>query len=510
MIEPLLSVTLPDRLVVGHDHQHAPQAEEKVIVLGQTYGNVSGQNNLAEACRVLGRDGSVRLIAVEGAMGPVQAPSRPASVAELVQTGSDVSAGVLSLLQESATAFEAWGVDDLDLVRRSHEAMARVNAVRSRVQRGFAAAGELHRLAQAAAYPPGIAELRAGSLRFTGRSIPLSRQVELLSEEAARAGVPLSGFPAIQSFQALRRDEARLRPRRVQRQAEKFLDRLFSRVYGWFRLPPRWRRRSGPTRIDIDLRKAQPVLEYWQEATGRSEKELHAALKEQGPEPVFLACKGWYEQWLPAAAQQRAALGQLGAASFWEELFRLALRLDVEFFDLLDLRRSVAMRRRMNSARQGMVDELAMAARSLAAGLGGAAAELLKLENRLDLLYRALRLEVPLAEVDEARFGAGELSEQLRALARLASRPLPSDLERDALALDGALADAQEFWRLSVERGETMAERTVERLRQRPDDRAILVVGGFHDRTVRRALERAGVSWSSIAVQVDLSELEGR
>ena len=52
-----------------------------------------------------------------------------------------------------------------------------------------------------------------------------------------------------------------------------------------------------------------------------------------------------------------------------------------------------------------------------------------------------------------------------------------------------------------------MADRTLELMRERGEDRAMLVVGGFHERAITRALEDArGVSWSVLAPSPDLSE----
>jgi hypothetical protein len=53
-----------------------------------------------------------------------------------------------------------------------------------------------------------------------------------------------------------------------------------------------------------------------------------------------------------------------------------------------------------------------------------------------------------------------------------------------------------------------MARRTLELMRERGEDRALLVAGGFHERAITRAFEDARrVSWSVLMATPDLKEI---
>ena len=191
---------------------------------------------------------------------------------------------------------------------------------------------------------------------------------------------------------------------------------------------------------------------------------------------------------------------------------RLALRLEIPFFDLLDFREWVAMSRYMDALRRNLLDEISSSVREVCAkSTPPKGAGLWQIEERLDWLFRALCLEVPANEAEVADLTLGRFTEIVEALLALAGQPLSGDMRAQLKNLDQMLGTADEFLRLSWERGSLMATRTLDKLEELGEDRALLVAGGFHTRAITQTLERtADVSWSVVAPSPDLSELGGK
>jgi hypothetical protein len=517
VIDPVLETTLPDELAFLGKHHRGSRSGAKVAVLAQVYDNVQAQIFLAEVCRRLAEQAGLRVLAVEGTDGPIDSGGAAAAaplelagdarerlrprVAELIASGSQVSAGAIALYRSRPDHFELWGVDAMELVASSQTAMVHVVTSRERRERVFARVREVLRRAQRACYSTDLADLRFGTLAIAEKTGSLSDQMARIRAEADRLGVDLSAFPWVERFDEIRRQEGQLSTRRIEGQRKEFVERAMKALYSWFRV-------AAPGHLVIDRGKLQPVLEFWFEKTGMVRSELDRRVATEGWEPALLELKAWIEGWLAASAQRAGS----GAHVFYEELMRLALRLGVDFFDLRDFRRSVAMSRDMETLKRALPDEMAAVIRKLAEGSGSErGAELYEVEERLDWLCRALYLEVPADDAELAGLNEGALLEVVEELGRLGGTPIGADLRTSIAGIEDVLASARQYLSQSWERARHMAERTLELLVELGEDRAVLIAGGFHTRGISQAFEEdPELSWVVLYPKPDLSEVGGR
>jgi hypothetical protein len=178
-----------------------------------------------------------------------------------------------------------------------------------------------------------------------------------------------------------------------------------------------------------------------------------------------------------------------------------ALRAGVPFFDLRAFRECVAYARDRDAlVGEDLLREMVEAFRTLTDSVGSeGATRLREVEDRLETYYLGLRLSLQAGTPGVDRFRPGDLTAAVEQLAGLA-RQRASDRVREVLAaVDRGLTAVAAFYTSSLARGRQMAERTVALIDQLRDDRAALVVGGFHVRSVTRAFEDfRALSWTVI------------
>jgi hypothetical protein len=492
VIEPLLEVQLADELVFVGKHHRGGDDGEKVIVLQEVYNDVQAQEHLAEICRVFAEDANVRFVACEGADAEVGRSPVAGGISELVAASSSVSAGVLFLLNEHPGLVEAWGVDDLGLHARSSEAMTRLMLAQPLREAAFEHIRPLLEAARSRWYPKDVSRLRSSLLTLLPERLPLARQVELIEKQARETEFDLGAFPSVRGYLEVAAAEREVDEKRFEKQKADFVERLVDRLFGWFTFTP-------PNRLTIDRAAVEPILDYWCERTGMSRADLDKIIEERGWEAPLADLKAWLETSLVADALH--ARGTDEEHVFLEELMRLALRLDVPFFDLHDFRDLVAARREVTKVRATLADELPEAVTAIIDRLEASeAARLRAVEDELDVVYRALRAEVPPLEAEAAQIDAARLLALCEELAALAGTELSPQAREQVSRLEPTLAEAAVFLDHALGRGRHMATRTVELMRELGEDRALLVAGGFHERSITHELENErGVSWSVLA-----------
>ncbi|HEV8600553.1 MAG TPA: hypothetical protein VGQ69_14430 [Gemmatimonadales bacterium] len=490
-MEPLLDVRIPDQLgrqIEGY--QWTGFGGTQLAVVLQAFDDPLAQASLAGICDLYVGAG-VRLLAVEAADGPIRRTPGKTDIAQLI--GSEtVSAGVLSLLN-AGRPVEVWGVDDVSLIPPSHHAMGQVSAARINRDRVFDEIRARLSAAQERLYPQELAGFRRARLGLYETRKPMLEQARLARAAAGRLGVELGGFPMVRRFLEIGDKENSQNAARAKAQQEEFVRRVLGKVNGWYKP-------AGGNRINIDLAKAAPVLAYWMEETGRSMEEFTTGFQQPNPEPLLLACKQWYDSWLSARALSGAS------HEFYELLMRLALRLEVPYFDLRDFRESVAQSRDVVALKVGLDDQLSELAEALVDAAH--ARSLGELEARFDLVHLMLQLAVPPKDA-EARVAAittvEDLLSELSALFRDAPLLRPAIPAAELCQVEQALEADKEFLRLSQLRSEHMVSRTLELIAERKEDRAVLAVGGFHARAISRAMDDyPQVSWAIIMPQVNV------
>jgi hypothetical protein len=496
MHEPLLDIQIPDAAASpGKHYLAADPSGPKLVMLLQAYDNVRSQENIRELCALLVREAGVGLIAVENADGRLTPDPSLKTVREIVPV-REVSAGVLSLVNTGEVPVEAWGVDDMGAIQKSYAAMGTVQSLLGARDQVFAALRPWLRAGQQKLYPKALAKALAGELSMYAEKVPLAERAAALDEAASGLGADLKDFPALRRFIEIAGIEKTIDAARSRQQTAVFIERLTRRLHSWYQV-------AGKNQVNLDIEKAAPIMEYWIETTGQSAAELEQKFKSGGAEPVFLALKQWIDAWLLEKAMSPGAGGPSG---FHEEMMRLALRLDVPFFELMDFRKSVAIGRDVAALKVTLPDEISEASRSLAGRMPSPqAAAFWQGERELDLMFRAMGLAVPPGEAETADVSASRFFGVLKEMADLVGQAPPPGAASGLERLGPSVEAAGEFLRLSRGRSRRMVERALELMRDASADRIVLVVGGFHERAIARELEdRREVSWSVVVPSVEL------
>ena len=282
---PLLGVRVPEQLGRQIDGFWAPGlGGVQLAVVLQAFDDPHAQDCLGKICALYVGAG-VRLIGVEAADGPIRSRPGNTDIRHLIATET-VSAGVLSLLNAGNAAVDVFGVDDVSLIPPSHQAMAVVSAARESREEIFREViRPLLERAQQSHYPGELAQLRRARLSVYGSRKTMAEQARLARAAASGLGLDMASFPLVTRFLEMAEQEKSQRPGVIQAQQEEFLKRVMGRVHGWYRP-------AGPNRLDIDLRKAAPVLQYWVEETGQSLEEFQAAFSRQNLEQAGLSAVG--------------------------------------------------------------------------------------------------------------------------------------------------------------------------------------------------------------------------
>jgi hypothetical protein len=412
----------------------------------------------------------------------------------------EASSGVLSLLNTGDVPVEVWGVDDMEAIKLSYGAMAAVRSLLGTRDRVFAGLRPWLRRGQDKLYPKALSKALAGELSMYVESIPLVERAKALKEAAGDLRLELKDFPALRRFLEIADIEKTIDAGRARQQTVTFVERLTQRLHNWYSV-------VGPNRVHLDLAKAGPIIEYWLETTGQSKTEFEQKIRSGGAEQAFLALKDWIDAWLIEKAMHRGPGGQ---STFYEEMMRLALRLDVTYFDLMDFRKGVAINRDSSGLKVTLPDEISEASRWLAGKMPSPEAQAFwESEKELDIMFRAMGLALPPADAEGADISPARFEALLKDLSgRIGQAPPLATSELRGLG--PSLEGAGDFVRLSRGRSLHMVERALELMRAASADRIVLVVGGFHERTIVRELEdHREVSWSVIVPKVELPRGSG-
>ena len=507
MIEPLTGISIPGDDTSLRHYRNRGASSRKVIILTQAYQNTFGQRKIAELCGLFLEKAGLRLIAVEGASGPLGAPMKGKTLEELIQAHVPVSAGVeIARLDHPELVVE--GVDNMDLNHRSSQAMAEVNLGRPMAEDSIKKWKSGLWQSQARIYGERFTRFRRGSLDLYGDGLDLNDQVRLLSREAASRSIDLADYGAVSGyFRAIAEDKG-IPLWRVKRERRKFVVRLLKGLLGWWSRAPR----KGPlgklgfkakNEITLDLRKAIPVFVLWANESGVSEKELTAGLQNRDP-AMLTECKHWVEDFVVRRALTLRSDGIWAQSVLYEELMRIALIIGVPYFDLRQLRRYVCVNRKAKSFRESILDEIDSCALAIARKIGPEADRLFDIEESLNILTRALRMQIVPAGIDRLSTVISRSETYMDALEVLAGRKVLSATERMRIA--GLLTNADQFYTMSKRRGMEMAEGAIRLMDAHGEDRCLLVIGGFHGDTASMILDDSGVSWSVVMPGIDVEE----
>ncbi len=492
--EPLFDVPVPCR-VWGH-HDAGDPYGERLVYVQEAYDVLSGEQSILDACRLLVDQAGIRLLVVEGADRRVDPPPAGRSLAKQMAVGEQ-SAGVMALLAERPGSVEVWGVDELDLRRRSREFQTRLLASRPAVQRIADQLRDLLHAAQRRHYPPELARIRAALVLRSASSPPHTEVAKWMAGAATASGVHVDDYPSISRLHVAIRQEGAIDFAKVEDERLVFVERIVDKALGWFRM-------EGGGRVTVNLEQGLPLIVFWLEEIGLSQEEFGRQF-EANPEQVLASCVEWYQSWLFRSVRKERGSG-VPSSAFMDELMRFALRAEVPYFELVELRRYVSYLRLAEQIPVGSVDrELQACSFALMERAGSqSASQLFELEITMDVLVKALRVEVPAAEFKIADLEPEALGDLIGELAGLARTRVPRRLRRSVADIVPLLQLGKGFVECSRLRGEHMARRTIDLMVERGDDRAVLVAGGFHTLAITRTLELVTrCSWSVLMPTMD-------
>jgi len=515
MHEPLLDVKIPSQIAELIEHHRAGHASrEKVIILEQAYDDAYNQLIIRLTCKMFVDNAGVRLITVEGANKELRTVPPHTDIEELIKnTTNDVSGGVLQLLNSDPASIDVWGVDNLDLIADSEMARLQVKKKIDNLKRGFDAIRQLLHVAQLKCYPPALAQLRNGLVLVDvyDKGLPINAQISLIKQMAILTGLDLRAFPMIMRLDRISQIENRINIERAKKQREEFPRRLSDRLESWYKIVGKVPgKETDQVNVAIDMAKVQPILDYWMEITGLTAKEIERMIELHGLENMLMNMRGSIYAWFLTKGQQYSFNEEFNA-DFHEEMMRLALRIEVPFFDLFDFRELVALSRMREEVNfRGVRDEIAVYCRSLVDRLHSPqSVRLYALEEQLHALYLALKLARGPREAEIVEIRSAKLIPLLKYLCEISEMSLPATAMDNLTEIDKALSSAYEFNQFSKQRSQQMARRTLELMRERGEDRAILVAGGFHTHTITRTLEDyRQVSWSVIRPKISKTYLD--
>ena len=234
-----------------------------------------------------------------------------------------------------------------------------------------------------------------------------------------------------------------------------------------------------------DIKPFLPYIEFWLRKSGRSAKEFETDFK-RNPRAVLGECRFWLEAWFASMGHDMRD-GTSETSAIMEELMRLALLANFPFFHLFHLRRAVAQQRdtwligEAIARNVSAISDCAEAAEAIIDAMENRRASALgRLEERFDLLRRALLMELSPLEAARIEIAPGNLMRlagEVVTEVGLCEFPTPDVQWEQA---EAALAYTRDFYHACLERSSHMAAQTLHLLRERGHDRAVLAVGAFH------------------------------
>lgn len=497
MLEPLTKITIPDENARLRESRGLGSAERQIIILNEVYDNAPCQENLALVASRFIEQGGFRLITVEGDEKQLKKEEhehlQKSKVRDIVASGTYVSAGVRHLLATSDLEFEVWGVDSLALNNVQTAAMTELLAMAKSREEVFGRFRQQLEKIRRKSYTPEMRKLGQILFPFYQTQTQLWEQVTFLQQLGQQAGLEMEAYAAISGFIEVLNLEKGLDEQLISKQREELVSLLVERALGWWTFTP-------PNLVSFDMKKAEPVIAFWVKKTGRTEEGLEDEIGTRGIEAVFLECKEWIEKWLIGSALD-VRMGRRSGHDLYEDWLLFALRLDIDVFRFRELREYVYMLRKTATIMTDNVDEeIKGCAERLLDSLcvNPQQQKLAEIERKIDFLYRAYRLELSQAHLEQFDVTDNSLLSLQRELGDIIEKP---QLDLGVTEqLETARDKVFDFYKLSRERGLTMLEKTLELMRGKDKDRAILVCGGFHKQTITAHLKarHADIAWSVI------------
>lgn len=485
MFEPHLELAIPSTIALLSSTFRAGSADAmKIIILQQAFDNEQSQTYIRDICLAAYHRSGVRLFMIEGTSGGVTVPSEARDIRRMMKTHFEVSAGVLAAAGELSGQVRVLGVDEPRQHQVARHAQDQLNTSKPIIESVFRRIAGFLRRAQRRVYPGAVIRMQRARLSIYGSNPDSRHRFKFVRRAARVTDANLHAFRLM-----LKADEILLREQGVSQErvkAEK--DELTSGLVRHF--ADSWEQvaKNG------DLKSFLPYIEFWLGEIGRSATEFERDFK-RNPGAVLGECRFWLEAWIASMGHDMRD-GTRETSAILEELMRLAIRVRFPFFHLLNMRRWVAQQRdtwligeAIAQNANAISDCCEPAEAIIDAMKNPRASAFCRLEERLNLLRRALLMELSPLEAARLEIAPGSL---MRLAGEVATEvglhePATPDVQWEQAEI--ALGYTRHFYEACLERSSKMAARTLHFLRQRGHDRAVLAVGGFHPDVIRRHFE---------------------
>ncbi len=421
------------------------------------------------------------------------------------------SAAVQKVIGNHPTDVEAWGVDNLELIKLSYDATNKLKQSRQRQTEFFKRLCKLLSMAQAKYYSAELSELRRGtiSLYREGESkvdLRLNMRALLINKIAEKTGLDLQQFPVYYVFSTNASLETSIDFERVKVQREKFISKITQRALSWSTAI-----KDGHSKIDQEM--TRMIIKLWMTNTNLNQQEMIFNLRLRGLTNILREASDWFEAWLLNSAIKLRLTGegmaQQSEIDFYDMLAQLEQQQLSSAISLKDFHDYMIYRQNVEQGITpiSLTSELRECEKALIEKIDIPAVTLLSdIEEKLDRMYISLQAQQNPLDAELGDIAPGKLVEAVQGLFNLiGENKIPKDLRTDMEYFDQLLYEADLFPRLSRKRGQIMIQRTLELLRARREDRALLVVGGFHQRAIIRELEKnRQVSWELIVPKINM------
>jgi hypothetical protein len=499
MREPLLDALISPGLAKLRSFRRSADPDaEKIVILQDVYPSLQVQRNIPQICRDLAAGAGVRLIAVEGPCGPVQLPPEASSPMDVFQRYPQLSGAAANALLLRLPEVVIEGVDDPRMHEESRQAQRYLEEHRGLCKEVFACVVEELSALQVRVYPPEITELRRSVVRLFGRRTGLTKQMSLVKSAAASLGIDLSQFPSFHAFDEALRLEREFDLESAERERTLLVQRFVHALFD--SLEP-----DAAGRVPEE--RCAAVLRFWMRRSGIVDEEMQRNLQLRGLATVLEECRDALLGWVINTALEAREDQSAGAQRpILEAMLQLLDDLGLPKGELPDI--ELYMRYLTVTMKDidpnALLRELPQWSQLLVEALPSPEArELRQLEDELDLVRLGVRMELSPELAESAPLDAGALRSLLARLAALGGSSLPGLAER----LAGALSAASVFYTRSLARGGVMGRNTLAAMQRLRTDRAVLIAGGFHPRTITKSLEdERRVSWSILTPELRLDE----
>ena len=485
-----------------HGHVAAGLNAHKLVILQDVYDSPEARQHIPAMCQALTEAAGIGVVALEGATGEVSIPVTVDTLRGALDYYPGLSVAAINTLFRHFRDVRFEGVDDMSLHKQGRAAQTYLGENRRKLSNALAPLLEWALRAQRL-YSEDIASLRRSVLKIYGEKGTLTERVELVRRIAGELGVDLRQLTLFDAFQTTLRVERTLDFALVKEQRSSLLRRWVEQLA----------EAVTPDSAEcLDSTSSAGLLTFYARYFSIPAPEMLRAIELRGLATVLDECNDTLKRWTLSTALDLSETGESNQMSSGILLGSMLDALRAMGRDVDDLDQLAAYAEYVRLAQHGidrhaLLQELPQWSELLVdahARQAPGSRDLIEIENSLELLVGGLRLSLSPEAAEKIELQRATLEDVLQRLDRLC--PIEGGVASfwtEIAVIAKGLERAEVFYRTSRQRGEAMARGATRLFTQHKTDRAILIAGGFHTRSVEDALEDLPqLSWSVISPNV--------